>query len=190
MSYVPLAQYPDATGMVLVRVAGDAAEYAEAVRRSVQRIMPGASYVTTIPLRSIVDPNMQSWRTGAMMFVAFGALALTLAAVGLYSVIAYSVAQRRQELGVRVALGALPADLVRLVLRGGLRVVIGGIAIGSALALWAGRWISGLLFRESPTDPAVYLTVAGVLVTASLVATAFPALAAARVDPNTVLRAD
>jgi len=155
-----------------------------------QRVMPGAAYVTATPLRAIVDPEMQSWRTGAMMFVAFGGLALILAAVGLYSVIAYSVAQRRRELGVRIALGALPGDVVTLVLRGGLRTLVAGIGIGSVLALVAGRWAAGMLFQESPSDHAVYATVAGALLVVSLVAMALPARAATRVDATTALRAD
>ena len=190
MYYMPLAQYHEPTSMVFVRVAGNAPDFAESVRRSMQRVMPGAAYVRATPLRTIVDPQMQSWRIGAMMFAAFGGLALVLAAVGLYSVIAYSVAQRRRELGVRIALGALPEDVVVLVLRGGLQVIVAGIAVGSLLALGAGRWAAGLLFHESPTDPAVYAIVAGVLVGVSLVAMTMPALAAARVDATTTLRAD
>ena len=173
-----------------MRVAGDAADYAELVRRRLQPLMPGTAYVTAVPLRSLVDPRMQSWRFAATMFVAFGGLALGLAAIGLYSVIAYNVAQRRQELGVRIALGAPRGRIVRLVIGNGMRVVVTGVVLGGALALWAGRWVATLLFQESPEDPAVYAVVAAVLVGVALVATAVPALAASRVDPNVALRAD
>jgi putative ABC transport system permease protein len=188
--YVPIAQYRDAAGTLLVRVSGDAADYVEPVRRQLQRVMPGAAYVTAEPFQNMVDPTMQSWRFGATMFVAFGALALALAGIGLYSMIAYGVAQRRQEIGIRIALGASRANVVRLVVRGGLRLVIVGVIAGGAISLWTGKWLATLLFRESPSDPAVYGGVAAVLIGVSLVATAMPAIAASRLDPNVALRAD
>lgn len=188
--YVPIAQYTDATGMLLVRVAGDAAAYAEPVRRQLQRIMPGSSYLTTAPLRAMVAPSMDSWRLGATMFVVFGMLALVLAAVGLYSVIAHGVAQRRQEIGVRIALGAPGATIVGIVVWGGVRLVLVGLALGSLIAVAAGRWVAGLLFDESPRDPAVYLGVAAILFVVAIIATAGPAVKAARVDPNVTLRGD
>jgi ABC-type antimicrobial peptide transport system permease subunit len=160
------------------------------VRRQLQRIMPGAAYVTAQPFQNMVDPTMQSWRFGATMFAAFGALALALAGIGLYSMIAYGVAQRRREIGVRIALGASRANVVRLVVRGGLRLVVLGVVLGGAISLWAGKWVATLLFDEAPTDPVIYATVATVLIAVSLAATALPALAASRVDPNVALRAD
>jgi len=188
--YLPIAQYAEPTGMALVRVAGDAADRADLVRRYLQRLMPGAAYISAQPFRNMVDPTMQSWRFGATMFVAFGALALTLAGVGLYGVIAYGVAQRRQEIGVRIALGAQATSIVRLVVGGGLRLVTTGVVLGSLLAFMAGRWVTGLLFEESPSDPAVYILVAVTLVVVALLATAVPAVAASRLDPNVALRAD
>jgi putative ABC transport system permease protein len=188
--YVPIAQYTDATGMLFVRVKTNAADQVEALRRQLQREMPGAAYVTAVPFRTIVDPNMQSWRLGGTMFVAFGGLALALAAIGVYSVVAYGVAQRRQEIAVRIALGSPRANVVRLVMRGGLRLVVVGVVLGSLIAAGVGRQVAQLLFHESPTDPVVYLSVAAVLVVAAIVATAMPAWRASRVDPNVALRAD
>lgn len=188
--YIPLAQYGSAPGMLLVRVKGDAADYGEPVRRSLQHEMPGAAYVTAEPFQNMVDTKTQSWRFGATMFVAFGALALALAGIGLYSMIAYGVAQRRREIGVRIALGASSSNIVRLVVRGGLRLVVLGVVLGGAVSLAAGKWIATLLFDETPSDPAIYASVAAILVGVSLVATAVPALAASRVDPNVTLRAD
>ena len=188
--YVPLAQYGHPTGTILVRVAGDAADYAEAVRRQLQRVMPGAAYVKAAPLRSMVSPRMRSWRLGATMFTAFGGLALVLAAVGLYSVIAYRVLQRRREIGVRLALGAPRGSIIGLVVRGGLRLVIAGVVLGSAIAAATGRRLGALLFGVSPTDPVVYIVVAAVLVVVTIIASALPSLSAARVDPVVTLRSD
>lgn len=188
--YLPISQFAMATGMLFVRVAGDATQFVDQVRRQLQPVMPGASYVTVEPFRDVVDPVMSSWRVGANIFVAFGSLALVLAGVGLYSVIAYGVAQRRREIGVRIALGATSSNVVGLVVQGGVRLIVAGILLGTGVALAAGRGVATLLFQESPNDPVVYLTVAGVLVAVSLLATAIPALAAARVDPNLSLRAD
>jgi putative ABC transport system permease protein len=188
--YLPLTQYDDVPGDLFVRVAGDAADYDGAIRRALQPLMPGAAYVNVRPLRELVDPRMRGWQFGATMFLAFGGLALALAAVGLYSVIAYGVAQRQKELGVRIALGASRGSVVRLVVAGGVRVVLLGVGIGALIALWAGRWIGALLFDESPKDPVVYAAVATLLLVVAIVATAMPAFSAARVDPNVALRAE
>jgi predicted permease len=188
--YLPIAQFAMPTGMLFVRTTGDAARSVEDVRQVLQRAMPGAAYVTVRPFRDVIDPTMQSWRTGATVFVAFGALALVLAGIGLYSVIAYGVAQRRREIGVRIALGASARSVVTLVMRGGVRLVAVGILLGTATAALVAPRISELLFQEHPTDPLVYLTVATVLLSVAIVAMVAPALAAARVDPNLMLRTD
>jgi putative ABC transport system permease protein len=190
MYYIPIAQHGEPEGMLFVRVAGDAPEYVEIVRRRLQREMPGASYVTAEPFQDMVDPQMRSWRLGATMFVVFGALALALAGIGLYSIVAYGVAQRQREIGVRIALGASRGRVVRLVVRGGVRLVVIGIVLGGTLALLASRAMAQLLFQESPTDPVVYAAVAGVLIAVALAATILPALGAGRVDPNVALRAE
>ena len=188
--YIPIAQYNSATGMLLVRVNGDAADYVEPVRRRLQHEMPGAAYVTAQPFQNMVDAKTQSWRFGATMFVAFGALALALAGIGLYSMIAYGVVQRQREIGVRIALGASTTNIVRLVVRGGLRLVVLGVILGGIISLWASRWIAALLFDETASDPTIYVSVAAILVGVSFIATAVPALRASRVDPNVALRAE
>jgi hypothetical protein len=184
-----LQHYPN-TGGVFVRVRGDAAQQAEAVRRSMQREMPGAGYVTVHPFSEILDGPMRSWKLGAAMFAVFGAVALLLAAMGLYSVVAYSVAQRTHEMGVRIALGANARDLLRLVLREGLSVATLGIVIGALIALAAAHWIAPLLFNESARDPAVFVLVALMLGLVAAAASLVPALRASRVDPSEALRAD
>jgi putative ABC transport system permease protein len=117
-------------------------------------------------------------------------LALLVAAVGLYSVIAYNVAQRTHELGVRVALGAQSPDVARLVVGEGIRVSLVGVAIGTAVALGAGRYVGPLLFSVSPRDPVVFSVVAVMLVAVAVVASLVPAWRASRVDPSVALRSD
>jgi putative ABC transport system permease protein len=139
-------------------------------------------------LADIVAPNMRQWDLGATMFTVFGALALVVAAVGLYSVTAYGVAQRTHELGVRVALGAEARDLMRLVMLEAVRLSGIALTLGLVGALTAGRFLAPLLFETSPRDPAILAAVAAVLLATSVVASAVPALRAARVDPNRALR--
>jgi putative ABC transport system permease protein len=188
--YLPIRQARPALGGMLVRARGDADAVKEALRRRLQREMPGASYVTITPFSDIIGSQKRSWHLGATMFVAFGALALVLAAIGLYSVIAYNVTQRTHELGVRRALGAQTADVTRLVVSDGLRVVAIGVVIGVVVALGASKWVKPLLFDVSPNDPGVYLFVAGMLAAVAIAACWVPALRASRVDPNVALRTD
>src|SRR5262249_16746389 len=124
------------------------------------------------------------------MFVAFGLLALTLAAIGLYSVIAYNVAQRTHELGVRVALGAQARDVVRLVVGEGVRLGATGVALGTVIALVAAKSVKPMLFAESARDPTVFAIVTLVLLAVTIAASWIPARRAARVDPNVALRTD
>ena len=187
-TYLSAQQLDEGAYGLFVRVRGRAADAAETIRRGLQREMPGASYVSTVPLAQILGEEQRPWQTGATMFLALGGLALVVAAIGLYSVIAYNVAQRTHELGVRIALGARMHDVLRLVLRDGLRLAMAAVVIGCGLALIGGRWVGGLLFGVSPHDPAVFGAVALVLVLAALAASVLPGLRATRVDPNLALR--
>ena len=186
--YLPSAQWHPEDGGLFIRTRGDAAPHAESIRRRLQQVMPGASYVTVTPLRAILGQQTQSWQLGATMFLAFGALALALAAIGLYSVMAYNVAQRTQEMGVRATLGAQQRDLIRLVVNEGLRVGVVGIVIGVVIALAAGQWLGPLLFQESPHDPLVFGFVTLVLLGTTMLASVVPSRRAARVDPMVALR--
>jgi hypothetical protein len=192
--YLPMAQYvayiSPSYPAVFARVNGRAEDFLEVLRRRLQQEMPGAAYITAVPLRTFVAPHQRSWEFGATMFVAFGALALVLAAIGLYSVIAYAVAQRTHELGVRIALGASVGDVVRMVVGQGVAFAVAGVAIGSIIALWVGRWVEPLLFSQSARDPLVFLFVAAVLLVAAIAATLRPALRATRIDPTVALRTE
>jgi predicted permease len=187
--YLSDAQRPP-RGSYFVRTRGEARRYAEVVRRAVQRELSGAAFAHVQPLQDILDPNLRSWKMGATMFSVFGGLALLVAAVGLYGVIAFNVTQRMHELGVRIALGAQTRDIVRLVTGEGVRVALAGIGIGTAIALFATQYMASLLFRVSARDPLVLVAVGVTLLAVALVASVVPALRGARADPNSALRAD
>ncbi len=176
--------------LVLRMTGKHASASAERVRLELQRIMPGQGYVTVSPLNDLVNTQRRSWQLGAMMFVAFGGLALLVAAVGLYGVIGYNVAQRMHELGVRIALGAQPWDVVKLVVGQAVAFAIAGVMIGLGVAVLAARWIQPLLFRQSATDPAIYGGVGALIIVVALLASAVPARRATRADPNAALRSD
>ena len=189
--YLPLEQYRPIRGFALMlRMRGDPAESVEPVRRALQAVMPGQSYVSVRPFRDIIDARRRSWRVGATMFVAFGGLALLVSAVGLYGVIAYNVTQRLHEVGVRIALGARVGDVLRLIMGQGIRFALAGVVLGSVLALTASRWVQPLLFRQSARDPAVYGLVGTLLLLVAVLASSVPALKALRADPNAALRAE
>lgn len=188
--YLSADQFHAEQSELMVRTRGAATEHAETVSRALQELMPRASYLTVMPLSDLVDREMRSWSLGATMFAVFGSLALLLAAIGLYGVIAYDVVQRSHEMGVRVALGARYRDVVWLVVRQGALVGAVGIVMGSAIALLGARWIEPLLFDVSPRDPLAYAVVAATMLAMAVAASFVPARRAARADPNVALRAE
>ena len=188
--YLSIEQQRPVGAALFVRVHGRGVLSAEQVRKRLQALMPRPSYVRVMPMQNIVDGARGSWETGTTMFLLFGFLALVLAAIGLYSVIAYNVAQRTPELGLRIALGAHARDVLRMVLGEGLRFGLGGIAIGAVIALVAGRWVQPLLYQESARDPLVFVGVAVILACIALAASAIPASRAVRVDPSIALRTE
>ena len=155
-----------------------------------QQAMPGDGFVVIRPLQEVVDDQSRSWRLGATLFAAFGGLAVVVAAVGLYGVIGYTIAQRMHELGMRIALGARPGHILRLVLKQGVLFATAGAAIGLAIAFITSRWIEPLLYKQSPRDPIVYATVGALMILVGIAASAMPAWRATRADPNRALRAD
>jgi ABC-type antimicrobial peptide transport system permease subunit len=190
--FIPIEYAPEylQPSVLFVRTAGSPGAIAGTLRWQLQSALPNLPYVQGEPYREQVNPLTQSWRLGATMFGAFGLLALVLAAVGLYGVLAYDVSQRAHEMGVRVALGARGRDVSGLIVADGLRVAVGGGAIGFALALGVGRAVEPLLFRTSPRDPAVYTAVAVVVLAVAVVATLVPAWRAGHADPMAALRAE
>ena len=188
--YLPYAQYRLADPQIIVRTQGDPSRLIETVRDRLRRVMPPPSYATVTPLSTIVGNQRRSWELGAKMFVGFGLMALALAAIGLYSVIAYAVAQRMREWGVRIALGATTRDVIRLIVGQAVRFAAIGVVAGSAVAFSASRWIEPLLFRQPARDPFIFAVAAVTLLLAAILAAARPALAATRVNPSQVLQSD
>ena len=178
------------TRSLVVRATSDPAALEAPLRSVLSTELPQGMQVRLMRLREAIDPQLRPWRLGVMMFGAFGLLALVVASVGLYSVVSYSVAQRTHEMGVRVALGARPADVARLVLGQSVRVALIGVVIGCVIAVAAGAFIASLLYDTSVHDPLVFGVVAVVLVTVAVVASLVPARRATRVDPVVALMAD
>jgi predicted permease len=189
--YLPIEQYRPAGGFALmVRTRGEPSNHVEPVRKALQAVMPGQSYVAARPLAELIDERQRSWRMGATMFVAFGGLALVVAAIGLYAVIGYNVAQRMHEMGVRIALGARPPDVVRLIVGQGVGFAVAGVVCGGLLAWLAAQYVQPLLFQQSAKDPAVFVGVAVLLILVATIASLVPAVRATRADPNSTLRAE
>jgi predicted permease len=189
--YRPIDQLPNFDGFgLLLRMRGDPAAEAETVRRELQRVMTGGSYVTVQPMSELVDRAHHSWRLGATMFVAFGGLAVLLSMVGMYGVVGQAVSQRMHELSVRVALGARRRDILQIALAPSLRFALFGAVLGTLLAIAAAGRVQPLLFQQQATDPRVYVGVSLLMLVIAVVASALPAARAARADPNAALRAE
>jgi ABC-type antimicrobial peptide transport system permease subunit len=187
--YVPSAQIGAVSARFLIRTRGDSRAVAEPIRREVQLLLPGTGYANMRSLATVMDPAIRQWRLGATMFTIFGVLALVLAAVGLYGVIAYDIAQRTREMGVRVALGAQSNDIRRLVLWQGVRVAAVGAALGVAIAFVAVRYVEALLFETPARDPLAFAMATGTILAVAILATLIPARRATHVDPVVALRA-
>jgi predicted permease len=187
--YLPSSQERASTRIV-VRAAGDARALMEPVRREVQQQLPGMGFAHVSPLGFVLDSVTRQWRLGATMFTIFGLLALVLAAVGLYGVIAYDIAQRIREMGVRVALGAQATDIRRLVLWQGVRVAVIGAALGTAIAFVTVKYVEALLFHTSARDPLAFGAAFGTILVVAVLATLIPARRATRVDPVVALRSE
>ncbi|MET0556900.1 MAG: ABC transporter permease [Vicinamibacteria bacterium] len=175
---------------VAVRTSLPARQALPMLRAAVRALEPSVVFTEDVPADEVAATTTAPTRIGALLLGAFGALALVLAAVGLYGVIAYSVSMRTRELGVRLALGARPRDVLRLVLGQGARLAAVGIGAGALLSALVGRVLGSLLYGVSALDPVAYAAAAAILFAVAGVATLVPALTAARVDPLRALRAD
>jgi ABC-type antimicrobial peptide transport system permease subunit len=174
--------------MLLVRAPADPGKLTSLLREEIRTLDPDMPLFNIRPLDEALAQFRWFSRTFGTMFVIFAAIALVLSAVGLYAVTAYSVTQRTQEIGIRMALGAEPGHVSWLVLRRGLVLVGIGVVLGFAGALGVGRLLENWLIRTTPTDPATLSAVVVVLVAVAVVACLRPARQATRVDPLMALK--
>jgi ABC-type antimicrobial peptide transport system permease subunit len=186
--YVPLAQRPSGYMYLIARTSVDEQSIVPALRRVVQSVDGQIPLENIRPLDEVVTAGVATQRLTSSLLEAFAVAALLVAAIGLYGVISYSVAQRTQELGVRAALGAQRSELLTGVLREGLAYVIAGVAIGLFAARGAAQLISSQLFGVRPGEPFVYVSVVLLLGVVSVLALLAPALRASRIDPIIALR--
>ncbi|HET7871920.1 MAG TPA: ABC transporter permease [Terriglobales bacterium] len=175
---------------VVVRASGDPADLGKSIQREIESVDPNLPVSDVAPMTQVVTASVAERRFAAILIAIFAVVALALAAVGVYGVASYTVAQRTREFGIRTALGASASDLLRLVLKDSMAPVLGGLAAGLLGALVGARIISSLLFGVRPTDPAVFLISGTVLVIIGLAANYLPARRAGRVDPNIALRCE
>ena len=182
--------FPISQATLVVGTIGEAEPLVDLIRDEARAASTQIRFVGVGPMSDLVEPGMRSWRLGAQIFTAFGFLALIVAGWGLYSVLAFDVALRQRELGIRSALGANVARLVCLVLGQAVLFVAAGVGIGLFASWAASRFVEPLLFQVSPTDPPTYALVAVTLLLVAVLAGSFPAWRATRVDPREALQAD
>jgi putative ABC transport system permease protein len=185
--YVPADQQPGRDVNVVLRGANPT-NFAASVRRIVQDLDPQQPVYEVRTMQNLVDQDLAGSRFATVMLGAFSGLALVLAAVGIYGVISYSVTQRTHEIGVRMALGARRADVLKHVIGGGLKLVLAGVGIGLVSAFAATRTMSALLFEVRAGDPSVFALISLLLAGVALLACYVPARRATTVDPMVALR--
>ena len=188
--YLPYEQQPVDAFTVAVRSAGDRIASIPVMRRDVAGLDPLLPLAHMERLDTLVDASLAGRRFTMLVLLSFAAIAVALSVIGVYGVLAYMVGQRRREIGLRLAIGASPSDVVWMFVREGAALTMVGLMVGLAGALAAGRWISSLLFSVTPADPATLAIVICALAGAAACATYLPARRAAGIDPSDALKAD
>ncbi len=188
--YFAAAQRPSRYNFLLARTSGDAAALLSAMRRELLALEPGLVIMDANTMETHMMASLLPARAGALLATGFGALGTLLAALGVYGVVAFSVARRTKEIGLRMALGAEPRTVLTMVLGQGFTLVAAGLVVGGGLAAAAASVLRGVLYRISPLDPVAWAAAVAALVMAAFVANAVPARRAMRVEPLTALRTD
>jgi len=186
--YLPYAQRLWRSGFLVVRAEGDVPGLEAAVRREVSTIDPGVALSSFRTMNDQISGSMDRSRFLTFLLGAFAALALTVAAVGVFGVVSYSVSQRTREFGIRMALGAQRQDIFKLVVGNEFSVVLVGVVLGLVSAAVLSRFLSSLLFEIVPTDALTYAGVALILSAVALAACYIPSRRATKVDPTIALR--
>jgi putative ABC transport system permease protein len=186
--YFPHFAGPRVITTIVARTEGDPAALSGAVREIVRQVDPNQPVRTIAPLSTVMSESLARDRFFTVLFAIFGLLALTLAAIGVYGVIAYAVGQRTQEIGVRIALGAHAADILGMVMRDGMRPVLAGVVLGIIAAVLLTRVLANQLYGVSTTDPLTFALAPTALAVVALVACYVPARRAVRVEPISALR--
>jgi hypothetical protein len=188
--YVPFRQVyrADMAIALYVRAAGSVNQTIATMRREINALDPELDLYDPMPLRDFIQAALFPQKMASILLAILAALGLALAAIGLYGVMAYSISLRTHEIGIRMALGARPADVRRMMVRQGMEMAGLGLAAGTAVALAVTRVAAGLLVKVSPTDPAVFGAATLFLAAVALIASYMPARRATRIDPNQALR--
>jgi putative ABC transport system permease protein len=185
--YAAFQSYAKQTHFV-VRTQGDPMAFATQIQRAIWQVSPDTGVFNVMPVTRLSTNTIWQSRVWGLLFAIFSAVALVLAAAGIYGVMAYFVTQRTREIGVRIALGAQWSDVIKLILRNGMFLVVLGLTIGLAGAFALTRLMTTLLFEVSPADPITFVAVAVCVIVAALLACYIPARRAAKVDPLIALR--
>ncbi len=186
--YLPAEQDPSRIMRIVARASGDPLKLAPEIRESILKVDPNQPVTDVKTMEDLVSEAMAQRRATMVLLATFAGLAMVLAAVGVYGVFAYSVTQRRHEIGIRMAIGAQPGDVMKLIMGQALALAALGIGIGGAASLTLGRWLASQLYGVKVTDPATYLGMSVMLLVVALVACWIPARRAMRMDPVKALR--
>jgi len=186
--YVPFKQDEFGQMWVMARSDGDPAQLGGVARQAVREIDKNLPAFSITPLATVVSESVAQRRFSMLLLGLFAVVALFLAAVGLYGVVSYSVSQRRREIGLRMAIGASPGDVLRMVLSGGMKLAVVGVVVGVAAALALARFVSTMLFNVAQFDPASYALTSVILLLVAAIACYVPARRAMRVDPIVALQ--
>jgi putative ABC transport system permease protein len=188
MMYVPFAQEPLYGGEVVVRSSLGASSVAAGIRQAVRSIDKSLPVTDIESLNDALGQSISQERFRTFLLASFSAIALVLAAVGIFGVISYAASQRTHEIGIRIALGAGRRDVLRLILGQGTKLALSGLGIGVVAAFLLTRLMSSLLYSVSASDPLTFASVAIILLSVALTACYIPARRAMRVDPIVALR--
>jgi putative ABC transport system permease protein len=188
--YAPIAQDPFSTIWVVQRTDGDPSGLAAGTRQAIRQLDPLLPTYSMMPLTQVISESVAQRRFSMLLLGLFAVIALFLAAVGLYGVVAYSVQQRTREIGLRMAIGASPGDVLKLIVGGAMKLALVGVVLGLAGAAIFARLAQTLLFEVAPSDPASYLATAAVLFGVAMIACYAPTRRAMRVDPTAALQAE